>query len=407
MIDFLGDRYMKSSIYDVCIVGGLGHVGLPLGISLANSGKKVMLYDISERTIQTVSQGKMPFIEAGAEVLLKEVLGKSLFVSSNKDVISDSYFVIIVIGTPVDEHLNPQFTIFKEFFDEISDVIKDDQHIILRSTVFPGTTEKIKQYLESKGKRTKVSFCPERIAEGKAMEELRSLPQIISSFDEESMREVHELFSRLTDEILFLSPLEAELAKLFTNVWRYIQFAISNQFYQIATQQGLDFYKIYNAITYKYPRASSFPSAGFAAGPCLFKDTMQLAAFSNNSFFLGHAAMLINEGLPNLIVQILKDKYSLKNKKVGILGMAFKANNDDKRESLSYKLRNILEIEAKGVLCSDVYIHEDNFVSADELAKESDIIILGTPHREYADLILDERKIIVDIWNFYGKGGLF
>jgi UDP-N-acetyl-D-mannosaminuronic acid dehydrogenase len=398
---------MKNNLYDVCIVGGLGHVGLPLGISLAHSGKKVILYDIDQKAIDTVSKGKMPFIEVGAEEVLRNVLERNLFISSNKKVISESYFVVIVIGTPVDEHLNPKFTIFKKFFDEIIDMITDDQHIILRSTVFPGTTEKIKEYLESRGKATKVSFCPERIAQGKAMEELRTLPQIVSSFDDDSLREVKELFSLLTDEIIFLNPIEAELAKLFTNIWRYIQFAISNQFYQIATQQGLEFYKIYNAIIYKYPRSQNFAPAGFAAGPCLFKDTMQMAAYSNNTFFLGHAAMLINEGLPNFIVQRLKDKYSLKDKTVGILGMAFKANNDDKRESLSYKLKKILEIEAKKVLCSDVYIHEDGFVSSDSLVKDGDIIILATPHREYSDLIIDDHKVLVDIWNFYGKGGLF
>ncbi len=398
---------MKKNLYDVCVVGGLGHVGLPLCISLAQSGKRVVLYDIKQKAIDTVSQGKMPFIEAGAEDILKNVLGKSLFISDKKGAISESYFVVIVIGTPVDEHLNPKFTIFKEFFNEIMDMIRDDQHIILRSTVFPGTTEKIKEYLELRGKCPKVSFCPERIAQVKAMEELRKLPQIVASFDEASLREAKELFSLLTNEILFLSPIEAELAKLFTNVWRYIQFSISNQFYQIVTQQGLDFYKIYDAVTYKYPRAQGFPPAGLTAGPCLFKDTMQLAAFSNNSFFLGHAAMLINEGLPNFIVQRLKDKYYLKDKTVGILGMAFKANNDDRRESLSYKLKKILEIEAKKTLCTDVYIHEDGFVSAEELVTNSDIIILATPHREYTNLFIGDDKILVDVWNFYGKGGLF
>lgn len=397
---------MKKSPYDVCIIGGLGHIGLPLGISFADSGKKVVLYDINQKTIDTVSQGKMPFIEKNAEGILKKVIGKTLFISSKKNVISESYFIVIVIGTPVDEHLNPEFTLFKKFFDEIIDLIGDNQHIILRSTVFPGTTEKIKRYLESKGRHTKVSFCPERIAQGKAMEELRALPQIIASFDEASLKEAKELFSLLTKEILFLSPIEAELAKLFTNVWRYIQFAISNQFYQITTQQGLDFYRIYDAITYKYPRAQSFPSAGFAAGPCLFKDTMQLAAYSNNSFFLGHAAMLINEGLPNIIVQRLKEKYSLRDKTVGILGMAFKANNDDTRQSLSFKLRKLLQIEAKEVLCSDVYVRDDEFVSPHDLIENSDIVILATPHKEYANLYI-EGKVVVDVWNFYGKGGSF
>jgi UDP-N-acetyl-D-mannosaminuronic acid dehydrogenase len=290
--------------------------------------------------------------------------------------------------------------------DEIIDLISDNQHIILRSTVFPGSTEKIKDYLESKGKRIKVSFCPERIAQGKAMEELRTLPQIISSFDDDSLSEARELFSLLTKDIVVLSPLEAELGKLFTNVWRYIQFAISNQFYQITTHQGLDFYRIYEAITHNYPRARSFPPAGFAAGPCLFKDTMQLAAYSNNSFFLGHAAMLINEGLPNVIVQRLKDKCSLREKTVGILGMTFKANNDDTRESLSFKLKKLLEIEAKKVICSDVYIHEEDFVSPQDLVRKADIVILATPHREYASLNITD-KVLVDVWNFYGTGGLF
>jgi UDP-N-acetyl-D-mannosaminuronic acid dehydrogenase len=398
---------MQGARYDVCVVGGLGHVGLPLGISFARSGKRVVLYDTNEKFARVVCAGRMPFLETGAEEALKDVLNRTLFVSSNRSVVSESYYVIIAIGTPVDEHLNPQFTLFKKFFDEIVDLLEDDQHIILRSTIFPGSTEKIKQYLLSKGKKTKLSFCPERIAQGKAMEELRSLPQIVSSFDEASLNEAKDLFSALTGDIIFLTPLEAELGKLFTNVWRYILFSISNQFFQIANREGVDFYRIYDAITYKYPRAESFPSAGFAAGPCLFKDTMQLAAYSNNNFFLGHAAMLINEGLPNYIVQTLKEKHPLQEKTVGILGMAFKANNDDGRESLSYKLKKILEIEAGRVLCSDVYAEREDFIPADRLVRESDIIILGAPHREYAGLAIDPGKTLIDIWNFYGKGGLF
>lgn len=400
-------RNVSKHSFDICIIGGLGHVGLPLGILFAKAGKKVAIYDINADVMQIVRRGEMPFLEPGAGAALKGVLNKNLFLSSDRDVIGRSHFLIIVIGTPVDEHLNPKFTIFKNFLDDISDQIRNDQHIILRSTVFPGTTEKIHRYLASLGKHPRLSFCPERIAQGKAMEELRSLPQIVASVDDASRKEVLELFSCLTEETFVLSPTEAELAKLFTNVWRYIQFAISNQFYQITTDYGLDFYKIYHAITHRYPRAKGFPGAGFAAGPCLFKDTMQLAAFSNNSFFLGHAAMLINEGLPNFIVQRLKNKYALGEKTVGILGMAFKADNDDKRESLSYKLKKILDIEAKRVICSDVYIRERGFVSVRELKREADIIILGAPHREYAGLRFKTGKALVDIWNFYGKGGLF
>ncbi|WP_088241109.1 nucleotide sugar dehydrogenase [Calothrix rhizosoleniae] len=398
---------MKNFAYDVCIIGGLGHVGLPLGISLAETGKKVVLYDINPRTIYKVSQGEMPFVEQGAEPALQKVLERTLFISDDKQVVANSYFLIVVIGTPVDEHLNPQFTLFKRFFNDIIELISDEQHIILRSTVYPGTTVKIKSYLESQNKQTKVSFCPERIAEGKAMEELKSLPQIVSSFDSIAEDEAKKLFESLTDEIIFLTPIEAELSKLFTNSWRYIQFAISNYFYQIATQNNLDFYKIYDAITYKYPRAANFPAPGFAAGPCLLKDTMQVAAYSSNSFFMGHTAMLVNEGLPNFIVHRLQEKYQLKQKTVGILGMAFKANNDDKRESLSYKLKKVLEFEAKEVLCSDVYIQEDNFVTSEKLINNADIIILATPHQEYQNLTINEDKILVDVWNFYERGGLF
>jgi len=395
---------MKEYSYDVCVVGGLGHVGLPLGISLAGSGKKVLLYDIDEQAAAKVNSAQMPFVEHGAESVLKKVLGKTLSVTTDRKDISDARFIIIVIGTPVDEHLNPVLSIFRSFFDGIVDTIGDDQHIILRSTVFPGITRWTENYLAGKGLKCKLSFCPERISQGQAMEELHALPQIVSSSDSVAAEEAAGLFRALTEDIIFLDPMEAELAKLFNNVWRYIQFAIANQFYQIADRQGLDFYKIYRALTYKYPRAKAFPKAGFAAGPCLFKDTMQLAAYSDNSFFLGHAAMLINEGLPNHLVQMLKKRFVLKDKTVGILGMAFKADNDDKRESLSYKLKKLLEIEAGRVLCSDVYIADAGFVSIQDLIDACDIVVIGTPHKEYKNLSLPEGKELVDMWNFVSKG---
>ena len=392
--------------YDVCVVGGCGHVGLPLAIAFANKGVNVCIYDINKNALDKITNGEMPFLETGAEQILKNTIRKTLFTSNDLKDISNSKFIITVIGTPVDEHLNPKFTLMMDFIRTLLPYLRNEQYFILRSTVFPGTTEKINTFLKNNGKNIYVTFCPERIAQGKAMEELYNLPQIVSGFEEKAIAEVSKLFSILTKDIVILQPIEAELVKLFTNTWRYIQFATANQLYTISTSCGVDFYKIYDAMKYKYPRTKNFPSAGFAAGPCLFKDTMQIAAFDNNKFFLGHAAMLINEGLPNFIVQTLKEKYSLKDKVVGILGMAFKADIDDKRESLSYKLKKILEIEAKKVLCSDVYINEDGFLTVNELIKNSDIIILGDPHKEYKDLIIKD-KILVDVWNFYKKGGLF
>lgn len=397
---------MKVFDYDVVIIGGLGHVGLPLGIVLAKKGKNTVLYDINQEVIASVQKGKMPFRETGAQECLVEVLNKTLHISSEKSVVGRARFIIVSLGTPIDEHLNPDFSSFNRFFSEITAYLQDEQHIIIRSTVFPGTTEKLIETLRSQGKKTKVSFCPERIAEGKAIEELTSLPQIVGAADESAMKEAKELFLTLTDKIVCLTPREAELAKLMTNTYRYIQFAISNQLYIIATQNNLDFYRIYNAVTYEYPRLKNLPRAGFAAGPCLFKDTMQLASYSNNSFFLGHAAMLINEGLPNFIVQRLREEGRLSDKTVGILGMAFKADSDDARESLSYKLKKILSREAKNVLYTDPYVHDAGLIAMDEVLEKSDVIILGAPHSVYKKIKLPGGKKVIDVWGFFETKGM-
>jgi UDP-N-acetyl-D-mannosaminuronic acid dehydrogenase len=388
---------------DVCVVGGGGRVGLPLSIAFANQGLKVVICDSNKARIDQLSRGTMPFLEAGCEEELKRVIGKNLKTTDNPGSISDSRFVIITVDTPVEYHLNPQYTDMIRLFQGFLPYFVKDQYLILRSTIYPGTAERINDFLKEKGAKVHLAFCPERIAEGKALFELANLPQIVSAFDKEGVEAVSGLFHKLTADIVVLEPMEAELAKLFTNTWRYIQFSIANQLFMLADQKGLDFYRILHAMTYKYPRTQGLPSPGFAAGPCLFKDTMQLAAFSNNSFFLGHAAMLVNEGLPSYIVQQLKQKVDLAHKKVGILGMAFKANCDDERDSLSFKLKRLLEMEAKAVYCSDPYVKRDYFISIEELISVCDIIVIATPHNEYRELNIGGNKMLVDVWNFCEK----
>jgi UDP-N-acetyl-D-mannosaminuronic acid dehydrogenase len=257
--------------------------------------------------------------------------------------------------------------------------------------------------LEAEGVDVDVAFCPERIAEGKAMEELFSLPQIVSAHTEGGRDRAAKLFSHLTDSIVELEPEEAELAKLFTNTWRYIKFAAANQFYVMANDHGLDFDKIRGALAHDYPRAADMPGAGFAAGPCLFKDTMQLAAFTDNSFVLGHSAMLVNEGLPLYLVSRIQAKYDLANMRVGILGMAFKGESDDIRSSLSYKLKRILEFRAREVLCTDPYVTVDpELVPLDRVLDESDLLVIGAPHKVYRDL--EPQPPVVDVWNLLGQG---
>jgi UDP-N-acetyl-D-mannosaminuronic acid dehydrogenase len=391
--------------YDVCVIGGCGHVGLPLAIMLAAKGKEVCIYDINEKNIETVKSGTVPFFEEGAEALLKQVLaGNKLHFSNLPGVVSESETAILIIGTPVDKHLNPNFSVLKEVIDELIPYFYDGQLLVLRSTVYPGLSKRINDWLTEAGKRVHVAFCPERILEGKALEELESLPQIISSFTDEGVQRASALFSLLTRDLVVVQPMEAELAKLFTNSWRYLKFAVANQFYMIANDYHLDFYNIYHAMTHHYARTKDFPRPGFAAGPCLFKDTMQLAAFNNNNFHLGHTAMLINEGLPNYVVSRLKKQYVLSEKTVGILGMAFKAESDDARESLSYKLKKILAIEAKQVLCADPYVNDPALTAEETLLRDSDIVIIAAPHKRYRDLKIHNKKI-VDIWNILNNGG--
>jgi len=373
--------------------GWRGHAGLPLSLAFADKGKKVIIADKNREVLQTIGSGIMPFIENGAEKILKRVIHKTLFLSQDISVVKDATYVIAIIDTPIDEHLNPTYKDMMLFFEQLKPFLNKGQIVIIRSTVYPGTAQKIQKML----KNIPVCFCPERIAEGRAMEEILSLPQIVSGFNPAAVRQAGKLFSLLTKDIIFLDPLEAELAKLFTNSWRYIQFAVANQFYMIAQECGTDFYSIYNAMTRHYPRAEHFPKPGFTAGPCLFKDTMQIAAFTNHKFFLGHGAMLINEGLPNFIMDQLKKHYNLSKMTVGILGMAFKAESDDKRESLSYKLKKLAYLEAKAVLCSDAYIKGKDFVDEKLLIKKSDIIIIGAPHQRYSKLNF-KGKILVDIW---------
>ena len=391
--------------YDAAIVGGFGHVGLPLAISLADQGLKICALDINAGAQATIGSGEMPFYEEGAADALRRTLQNgNLALSLDPAAISQTDTVVVIIGTPVDRHLNPEFEPMREIMKGYLPHLRKGQLIVLRSTVYPGMTEKLRHWLRSEGKDVELAFCPERIAEGFAMTELRSLPQIVSSFSEEGVLRARALFGKLASEIIVVPPIEAELAKLFNNVWRYIKFAAANQFFMIANDNGADYYRIHEAMTRNYPRARDLPQPGFAAGPCLFKDAMQLAAFNRGGFYMGHAAMLVNEGLPNYVVETLKRRHRLRDKTVGILGMAFKANIDDKRESLSYKLKKILLFEARQVLCSDPHVRDEDLVPIDELLQRSDVVIIGAPHREYRKLEIPAGKIFVDVWNMSGKG---
>jgi UDP-N-acetyl-D-mannosaminuronic acid dehydrogenase len=393
---------------DVVVVGGGGHVGLPLAIALASRGKRTVVYDVAESAVSRIREAKMPFIEPGADEVLEKVVANGLLTaSSDPAVVATAENVIVVIGTPVDEHLNPDPNAIPRALATCAPFFRDGQLLALRSTIYPGVTALVRQMVADMGVEMDVAFCPERIAEHKAMTELFELPQIVSGYTPQSISRAGALFGSLTESIVELTPEEAELAKLFTNTWRYIKFAAVNQFYMMANSKGVDFERVRAGLTYDYPRAQDMPGPGFAAGPCLFKDTMQLAAFSDNTFQLGHSAMLVNEGLPLYIASQLEKSYDLSTKTVGILGMAFKAGSDDIRSSLSYKLQRVLRFKAHEVLATDPHVPasvDASLLTLEEVIERSDILIVATPHREYRDLVTD--KPVADVWNLLGNGVL-
>ena len=394
----------KSFSKAIVIMGGCGHVGLPLGIAFAAEGLEVVLYDLDQAAVNLVNDATLPFLEPGAADKLREAVESGrLVATTDPSTLSDAESVVVVVGTPVDEHLNPDPWAVRRAIADVADHLRDGQLLVLRSTVFPGVTALVEALIAERGLDIEVVGAPERIAEGKAMTELYELPQIVGSRTESGRKRAEKLFRHLTDRIVHLEPEEAELAKLFTNTWRYIKFATSNQLFMIANSYGLDYERIRSGLAEGYPRAADLPRAGFAAGPCLFKDTMQLAAFNNNQFSLGHAAMMINEGLPLYVVSQMEQSHDLSAATVGILGMAFKAESDDTRSSLSYKLKRILRYKAAKVLGTDPYVTDDpHLVTIDEILERSDLLIIGAPHSVYADL--DTDLPIVDIWNLRGAG---
>lgn len=386
----------------ITIVGGCGHVGLPLGIAFANAGAAVTLYDTNARHVAEVTAGRMPFLEWGAETELARALGSSrLVASTDPKSVSRAEVVIVTIGTPVDEFLDPKVRHFDRAIRELRQHFRPGQLLVLRSTVYPGMTDRLTKWLEQEGPAVDVAFCPERIAQGYALKELHTLPQIVSGSNPAALKRATALFRLLTADLVELPPLEAELAKLFANTYRYINFAISNQLYLIARKFDADFARIHAAVTHNYPRLAGFPKAGFAGGPCLLKDTMQLAGFNHNSFPIGQAAMMVNEGLPSALVGLVKQTRDLSQDCAAILGMAFKGNCDDPRDSLAYKLRKILTLECREVVCSDPYIRDPSFVSAEVALAKADVVFLGACHTEYKALRFHQP--VIDVFDFLPK----
>jgi len=394
----------SSTPPSVAVLGGCGHVGLPLALSFAAKGCEVTIVDINPKAVESVNNGIVGFIEEGSEELLRRYIGKNLRATTDASAVRNADNVICVVGTPIDEHLNPQVDKLIGLVDDLKPHLRAGQLFVLRSTVFPGATQMMAHQMQEKVPGVDIAFCPERVAQGYSLKEIANLPQIVSGTTPRARTRARALFGLLTEKIIELETTEAELSKLFCNAWRYIVFAVANQFYALCAANGIDYYRVWEAVTRDYPRMQGLPKAGFAAGPCLFKDTMQLSAYFNNDFTLGQSAMLVNEGQPRVLMQQLR-KHGLADKTVGILGMAFKGDNDDTRESLAFKMKKLLAVECKKVICSDPYVKSSSgLVPLEEVLETADIIVIGAPHSVYKTL--RPTQPVLDPWNHLGRGGL-
>lgn len=386
------------SLESLAIVGGCGHVGLPLGIVFADHGYDVRLIDSDEERAAQVASGIVPFQERGAKSLLESALEAGrLTVQKNLAGVDNDDIVFVTVGTPVDDGLDPELDAFNHVLTDVLSAMRAGQLLVLRSTLFPGMTRRIEKKLRDRHLDIDLAYCPERIAQGYAIEELSQLPQLVGGCTLSATSRARRLFESIGAAVIELSPIEAELGKLFTNAYRYINFAISNQFYMITSEYDANFDRVYRAVTHNYPRMEGFSQSGFAAGPCLRKDTMQLAAFRHDSFALGHAALMVNSGFPSFAVDLLDGMVDLEGKTVGILGMAFKGDSDDPRDSLAYRLRRILKLKCDRVLCTDPHIDDPEFVPLEDLLESADAFIVGAPHQEYRDL--EPSKAVVDVFN--------
>lgn len=407
---------MPQNTPQTVTVIGTGRVGLPLALVLADSGFQVYGLDVDAAKMQTLRQGIMPFIEDRAQPLLQKHVNHRFLPTTDKQVIAKSDVIILTLGTPVDENMNPVLDQIESVLDLMFPLLKTNQLLILRSTVSPRTTEYVKDKIEMKtkfkvGKDLFLAFCPERIAEGKAVEELKQIPQIVGGIDTISTKKAKEFFTKWGVTCLVTDALSAELAKLFTNMYRYISFAIANEFMVLSENFNRNIHEIAQLVNSGYKRGG-LALPGLTGGPCLFKDGFFL--INENPFLeLIAASWKINETMPLFLVKKLRERMTLVGKKVLILGLAFKPEIDDIRESLSFKIRKALLREHSEVILHDPYVttypRQKVFHNLNEALKGVNAVIVATRHKIYErekDHILKQLPkgaLVCDVWNIFDK----
>lgn len=401
---------------DVSVIG-LGRVGLPLALCFADAGMRVIGVDKDLDRLAALRAGRMPFKEPGTQELLNRVLQSGrLELSDRAPEAAGAEAIVLTLGTPTFSHIEIDMGEIRSVLDDLLPVLREEHLLVLRSTVAPGTTEFVAGYLEKQrgfrvGEDLYVAHCPERIAADRFLEEIGTLPCIVGGVGEESAERAARLFEPLGAPIVHTTPVQAELAKIWTNILRYATFALPNLLMMDCERYGANVFDVVELINRDYPRGG-MALPGFTAGTCLRKDFAFSEERSNAPGML-LAVSRVNESVPLFLIDGIKRRIeSLRERKVAVLGLAFKRDTDDERDSLSHKLIRLLEREL-----ADVAVHDPvvDTVTADleDAVAGADVVIVATNHSAFSEpealeaILRHPDCLVVDPWNALGAAQVF
>ena len=395
-------------------VVGLGRVGLPLALSFADRGLRVIGVERVPSVLASIDSGRMPFHETGTQELLERVLETGQFErTSHVQDAAAAEHIVLTLGTPAHIHIEIDVSQIRHAIDDLLPVLREGHSVILRSTVAPGTTEWVAGYIEQRrgftvGEDLFVSHVPERIAENRFLEEIATLPCIVGGVGEGSGARAAELFAVFGTQIEHTTPVQAELAKIWTNILRYTQFALPNLLMMESDQYGANVFEVIDLINRDYPRGG-MADPGLTSGTCLRKDFVFSEERSRAPGML-LAVSRVHETVPLFLVEGLKRRLggSLRDRKVAVLGLTFKRDSDDLRDSLSFKLIRLLERELAHVARHDPHVPDQSEPLEAALAG-ADAVVVATNHSAYEDLPgrLPAGALVVDPWNATGAGRVF
>jgi UDP-N-acetyl-D-mannosaminuronic acid dehydrogenase len=394
-------------------VVGLGRVGLPLALSFADRGLDVIGVEREPAVLEQIAAGRMPFHETGTQELLERVLASDRLERTRP--VQDAAradFIVLTLGTPSHVHIEIDMSQIRHAIDDLLPVLREGHTLILRSTVAPGTTDWVAGYVEQRrgfrvGEDLFVAHVPERIAENHFLEEIATLPHIVGGVGDGSGAKAAELFEVFGTEIVQTTPVQAELAKIWTNILRYTQFALPNLLMMESEQYGANVFEVIDLINHDYPRGG-IASPGLTAGACLRKDfTFSEERSSAPGMLL--AVSRVHETVPLFVVKGLQARLGpLRDRKVAVLGLTFKRGSDDLRDSLALKLVRLLERELAHVARHDPHVPAES-ESLDAALDGADAVVVATNHSDFEDLLgrLPEGVLLVDPWNVTGSGKVF